>query len=67
MLFYSAWIIDPKCIEKEAAKLKKKLSPPTGACGDAALFLSLYSSIDDCCNKKMPQTYAVFIAIMPAL
>lgn len=62
MLFYSAWIIDPKCIEKEAAKLKKKLSPPAGTCGDAARFLALYSAIDDCCNKKLPQEVLLPIA-----
>lgn len=54
ILYYSVLVIDPNCIEKEAAKLKKKLSSQRGLPGSAAEFISLYDQIEECCNAMLP-------------
>lgn len=55
ILYYSVLVIDPNCVEKEAAKLKKRLSRPTGLPGSAAEFISLYDRIEAVCNSMLPQ------------
>ncbi len=56
ILCYSLWVIDPKCIEKEAAKQKKKLSDPAGEPGSAADFIALYDRLEVCCSRLLPKT-----------
>ena len=53
ILYYSILVINPNCIEKEAAKLKKKLSR-RGPAGNAAEFIALYDRIETACNSLLP-------------
>lgn len=55
ILYYSILVIDPNCIEKEAAKLKKRISRPLGLPGSAAEFISLYDRVEAACNAMLPQ------------
>lgn len=55
ILYYSILVIDPNCIEKEARKLKKRLSRPIGKAGNAAEFIALYDRIEQTCNATLPQ------------
>ena len=50
ILYYSILVIDPNCLEKEARKLKKKLSRPCGLPGNAGTFISLYDRIETRCE-----------------
>lgn len=54
ILYYSILVIDPNCIEKEARKLKKRLSRPHGPTGDTTEFISLYDQIENKCNAMLP-------------
>ena len=54
ILYYSILVVNPNCIEKEAAKLKKKLSR-RGPAGSAAEFISLYDRIVTACNSLLPE------------
>lgn len=54
ILYYSILVIDPNCLEKEAAKLKKKLSRPIGSAGNTAEFIALYDRIEAHCNHMLP-------------
>jgi len=54
ILYYSILVIDPNCIEKEARKLKKRISRPVGPGGDAVEFIALYDRIEACCNRMIP-------------
>ena len=54
ILYYSILVIDPNCIEKEARKLKKRISRPVGPGGDAVEFIGLYDRIEACCNGMLP-------------
>ncbi|MBQ7001386.1 MAG: hypothetical protein IJN67_10140 [Oscillospiraceae bacterium] len=54
ILYYSILVIDPNCVEKQAAKLKKRLSNPRGPAGDTAEFISLYDQIEAKCNSMLP-------------
>ncbi len=53
ILYYSILVINPNCVEKEAAKQKKKISR-RGAAGSAAEFISLYDRIETACNRLIP-------------
>ena len=53
ILYYSILVINPNCIEKEAAKLKKKLCR-RGHAGSAAEFIALYDRIETACNNLLP-------------
>ena len=53
ILYYSILVVNPQCVEKEAAKLKKRISR-RGPAGSAAEFLSLYDKIVVCCNQMLP-------------
>lgn len=55
ILYYSILVVDPNCLEKEAAKLKKRLSPSRGLPGSAAEFISLYDRIETRCSGLLPQ------------
>lgn len=54
ILYYSILVIDPNCIEKEARKLKKRLSRPHGPTGDTTEFIALYDQIENKCNAMLP-------------
>lgn len=54
ILYYSILVVDPNCLEKEAAKLKKKLSRPIGLPGNTAEFVALYDRIETKCNSLLP-------------
>ena len=56
ILYYSILVIDPNCIEKEAAKLKKKLSGRWELPGSAVEFISLYDRIEERCNAMLPKS-----------
>lgn len=53
ILIYSILVINPNCVEKEAAKLKKKLSR-RGPAGSAVEFITLYDRITSACNQLLP-------------
>lgn len=55
ILYYSILVIDPNCLEKEAAKLKRKLSRGIPVQGGAAEFIALYDKIETLCNGMVPQ------------
>lgn len=54
ILYYSVQVIDPNCIRKEAAKLKKRLCRTGGLPGSASEFISLYDRIESRCNGLLP-------------
>lgn len=54
ILYYSILVIDPNCLTKEAAKLKKRLSRPNGLSGNTVEFISLYDKIEARCNSLLP-------------
>ncbi|MBQ7860252.1 MAG: hypothetical protein IJ347_09005 [Faecalibacterium sp.] len=56
IVYYSILVIDPKCLEKEAARLKKRLSRSRGPAGSAAEFIDLYDRIQTVCCARLPQT-----------
>ena len=53
ILYYSILVVNPNCVEKEAARLKKKLCrhSPTGS---AVEFIALYDQIETACNELLP-------------
>ena len=53
ILRYAILVINPNCIAKEAAKLKKILSRDT-ASGSASEFIALYDQIETQCNSLLP-------------
>lgn len=53
ILYYSILVVNPNCVEKEAAKLKKKLCC-RGPAGSAAEFIALYDRIETACNALLP-------------
>ena len=53
ILRYAILVINPNCIAKEAAKLKRKLSRDQSV-GSAAEFISLYDRIETHCNRLLP-------------
>lgn len=55
ILYYSILVVDPNCVEKEAAKLKKRISRPYGTPGNAAEFIALYDQIETKCNAMLPR------------
>lgn len=56
ILYYSVLVIDPNCIEKEAAKLKRKLSSDRSPVGSSAEFIVLYDQLETLCNSLLPQS-----------
>ena len=54
ILYYSILVINPNCIPKEAAKLKKRLGGWHGTPGSAVEFISLYDEIQQKCNAMLP-------------
>lgn len=55
ILYYSILVVNPNCVEKEAAKLKKKLSRQIGRPGNVVEFISMYDQIEAHCNAMLPQ------------
>ena len=55
ILYYSILVIDPNCLEKEAHKLKKRISRPVGPAGNAVEFIALYDQIESRCSRLLPQ------------
>lgn len=55
ILYYSLKVIDPNCLSKEAAKLKKRLCSKLGPNGRAAEFIALYDRIETLCNNALPE------------
>ena len=55
ILYYSLCVIDPNCVSKEAAKLKKRLCGKMGPDGSAAEFIALYDRIEKLCNNALPK------------
>ena len=55
ILYYSILVIDPNCIEKEAAKLKRKIGGRFAVPGNAVEFVSLYDRIEQRCNALLPE------------
>ena len=53
ILYYSILVVNPNCVEKEAARLKKKLCR-RGPAGSAAEFITLYDRIETACNNLLP-------------
>jgi len=53
ILYYSILVVNPNCVEKEAARLKKKLCRH-GTLGSAAEFIALYDRIESACNALLP-------------
>ena len=56
ILYYSVGVVDPNCLEKEARKLKKKLSVRFGSNGSTVEFISLYDQIEQRCNAMLPES-----------
>ena len=54
ILFYSLLVIDPNCIQKEAAMQKQKLSKPNGKEGSVVEFLVCFDQIEKRCNQMLP-------------
>ena len=54
ILYYSILVVNPNCVEKEAAKLKKKLCR-RGTPGSAAEFIALYDRIETTCNARLSE------------
>lgn len=55
ILIYSILVIDPNCIQKEARKLKRKLSGRSRIPGCVSEFISLYDQIEETCNSMLPK------------
>ncbi len=55
ILCYSLMVVNPKCLENEARKLQKKLSPDRGIYGSTAEFLSLCNQMEKQCLARLPQ------------
>lgn len=54
ILYYSILVIDPNSIEKEAERLKRKLSFDIGPKGDVNAFISMYDRIETACSRMIP-------------
>ena len=55
ILYYSITVVNPKAIEKEARKLKRRLSRSLLPSGDVSRFIVLYDSIETrCCALVEP-------------
>ena len=55
VLYYSILVVNPNCVEKEAARLKSKLCRP-GPDGSAAEFIALWDRIETLCHQLLPET-----------
>ena len=53
ILYYSILVVNPQCVEKEAARLKRRISR-RGPAGSAVEFISLYDQIEDACSRMLP-------------
>lgn len=55
ILYYSILVVNPSCIETEAARLKRKLGGRVTVPGSAVEFIGLYDRIVDACNALLPR------------
>lgn len=55
ILYYSILVVDPNCIRKEAARLKKRLGGPIRIPGNAVEFFTLYNRIEARCEALLPE------------
>ena len=55
IMWYALWVIEPNCLEKEAKKLKKRISRIVGPRGDVFEFIALYDRIERQCNALIPE------------
>lgn len=55
ILYYAISVIDPNSLEKEAERLKRKLSRRTGVAGSVTEFITLYDRIEEVCNRMLPE------------
>lgn len=53
ILYYAILVVNPNCITKEAAKLKRQLSSGKSV-GSASEFIALYDQIETHCNRLLP-------------
>ena len=54
IIYYSVKVIAPNCLEKEAAKLKKKISR-SKKLGSVTSYISLYDRMEALCNSLIPE------------
>lgn len=55
ILYYSILVIDPNALEKEAKKIKKRISHSPLPSGNVAEYITLYDRIETRCNALVPQ------------
>lgn len=55
ILYYSILVIDPKCISREAVKLKRRLGGNHCVSGDVVDFIAMYDRIESVCNAMLPE------------
>lgn len=55
ILYYSILVIDPNCLQKEAARLRNRISSDKAAPGSVVEFIGLYDQIETLCNEALPQ------------
>ncbi|MBQ8038551.1 MAG: hypothetical protein IJ274_01520 [Lachnospiraceae bacterium] len=53
ILYYSVKVIEPNCLKKEAAKLKRRISR-LGKLGSVTSFISDYDRMESLCNSLIP-------------
>ena len=56
ILYYSISVVDPNCIQKEAASQKKRISRSFVNTGNAVEYISVYDQIESRCNALLPDT-----------
>jgi len=56
ILYYSISVVDPNCLEKEAAKQKKRISRLSLPSGSTVEYIDLYDRIETLCNAMLPET-----------
>ena len=62
ILYYSVTVVNPKAIEKEARKLKRRISPSLLPSGDVVAFITAYDAIERRCSMLVDQTALARIA-----
>lgn len=55
ILYYAILVIDPNCLEKEARRMKKRISRAIVANGSVIDFISNYDRIERVCNSLIPE------------
>lgn len=55
ILYYAISVINPNTLEKEAARLKRKLCRSNMVTGSVTEFIALYDRIEEICNRMLPE------------